>query len=735
MSIKHLDQAVLLTTKEHSGLPKYLNNLASSLQIRSETLKGLHDLDRAIECLELAVALTPDENTDKPSWLSNLGVALMRRFDIVGAPVDINRAVDRQNRAVLLTPDTDTAKSVWLNNLGLSLASRFEHSRDMPDLDQAIIHLDQAVRLTSVDGAARTRWASNLGSALRTRFRHLNEDSDLKQSIEAFKEAAQSYQGDPLLRFTAACSWARLSSQANEPTSLEAYKLAMGLVPRIVWLGNTVEDRYRDIPAIRNVALEAAAIAIEFQAHDLAVEWLEEGRSIVWQQRLQILNPMEDLRRANHELAERLKNVAIQISLAEMAKQTVDISHDASSHEQSAQQHRRLAEKWDKLLHEARLLDGFDDFLQPKKLPWLTGAAHSGAVAIVNLHKKRADVLAILPNSTNVIHIPLHNFSYDHAVQLRDRLFGSLRHGNLPNRGDRRPVFHDEESDNAGFEDILASLWTQVVQPVFVALGYTERLPMDELPRLTWCTTGPLSFLPLHAAGCYDTPGPENRAFRYAITSYTPILAALIRPVPSPHDFRGVLAVGQSSTTGQLPLPGTVQEIEMIVKHVGSLTYKRLAEDNATVSSVLEAMREHSWVHFACHATQNPAEPTSSAFYLHDGPLDLAEITKKTLPNASFAFLSACQTALGDENLPDESIHLAAGLNMAGYPTLIATMWSIKDEHGPIVADHVYAALFRDGIADSSKVAVALHKAGHYLRAQVGEKDFSSWVPFIHIGL
>ncbi|KAJ6529941.1 hypothetical protein DFH09DRAFT_934658, partial [Mycena vulgaris] len=41
--------------------------------------------------------------------------------------------------------------------------------------------------------------------------------------------------------------------------------------------------------------------------------------------------------------------------------------------------------------------------------------------------------------------------------------------------------------------------------------------------------------------------------------------------------------------------------------------------------------------------------------------------------------LSACQTARGAKGLQEESVHLAAGMLLAGYRGVIATMWSIMD--------------------------------------------------------
>jgi CHAT domain-containing protein len=254
---------------------------------------------------------------------------------------------------------------------------------------------------------------------------------------------------------------------------------------------------------------------------------------------------------------------------------------------------------------------------------------------------------------------------------------------------------------------------------------------VDQLPHLKWCTTGPLTFLPIHAAGCYDEP--RARIFDYVISSYTPTLSALIKPTASTQ-FSGILAVGQAVTAGCMPLPGTVAELAQIQEKSGSLPFTRLDGDSASSAAVLGAMKQHSWVHLACHASQNNADPTASAFHLHESQLDLASIARQPLKNAELAFLSACETATGDERLPDEAVHLAAGMIMAGYRTVIGTMWSIEDEDAPVVANNFYSHLLEGGVPDSLKSAKALHDAVGHLRAKVGEKEFARWVPYIHIG-
>ncbi|KAJ7854615.1 CHAT domain-containing protein, partial [Mycena leptocephala] len=105
-------------------------------------------------------------------------------------------------------------------------------------------------------------------------------------------------------------------------------------------------------------------------------------------------------------------------------------------------------------------------------------------------------------------------------------------------------------------------------------------------------------------------------------------------------------------------------------------------------------LQDCSCVHLACHGHQNLQDPAKSHFLLYGGNLDLETILRMPLPNAQFVFLAACQTAMGDAQLINESFHLGGGFITAGFYSVIATMWSMNDQDGPTVAEIVYSHLF-----------------------------------------
>ena len=275
--------------------------------------------------------------------------------------------------------------------------------------------------------------------------------------------------------------------------------------------------------------------------------------------------------------------------------------------------------------------------------------------------------------------------------------------------------------------------------------------------RIFWCPTGPFAFLPIHAAGLYDTNEPGEKASDFVISSYTPTLGALMLPS---HDHVAttnlrILAVPQPDSDGQMQLPGARREIAHLQNAVDAMssphTTITLLQSTGTVEDVLAQMKHAHWVHFACHGIQDRLAPLDSGLVLATGRrLKLSDIIQLSArPRGGLAFLSACQTATGDRALSEEAVHLAAGMLLAGYRSVIATMWSIGDSDAPEVAQSVYDQLFARegdgegegegereggrGMPDARGAARALHVAIARLRARGA--PFMSWVPFIHVGL
>ncbi|KAA1474124.1 hypothetical protein DENSPDRAFT_314359 [Dentipellis sp. KUC8613] len=735
-SLSSFKQAIASVSDTDVAKPGYLNNLSWALQVRFTRLWRIEDLDGCISSLNQAIALVSDDHPMKPGFLSNLGDSYLKRHNKLKDIKDLNHAIEISKRAVDLTPPGHARKPIRLLHLGKAYLKRFEdHTKERAHLHEAMMTLYEAVKLTPEGHPFKVDCLTWMGICTRNFFDTFRNVGGLDRAINAYRMAATSPTGEPSLRYAAAMLWAHAARIRHGPSSqaIDAYSTAMELVPRIAWLGRDIAARHKDLADKGEEVSEAAVTAIEKEDYDVALEWLEQGRSVVWGQLLNLRSPVDELRGVNSQLADELVRVSHALDNAS-TRQTTDQDDDEPL-EDVAQRHRRLAEDWERIVEQVRALPGFGSFLRPKRITELRRAALKGPVVFLNIHKYRCDAL-ILPEmrrSDAILHVPLDNFSTKKALTLQSWLRQALGASGVQVRGSM-PAF-SQSRGGPSFQKILSTLWLDIVKPVLDKLNHKVSSSSTP-PRIWWCATGPVAFLPLHAAGLYDTStaAPGSKVFDYVTSSYTPTLTALLNDL-SKQEFRGLLAVSQPSTPGQKALPETVNEVRAIEKRIGCFSLEWLNGPQATVSSVLNGMAEHSWIHLACHAVQRVDQSTKSAFCLDHGQLELSQIITKSLPFAELAFLSACQTASGDEKLSEEAVHLAAGMLLAGYQSVIATMWSIRDSDAPLVADSVYSRLLADTRPNSAASAYALHCAVEKLRRTVGEQSFVAWVPFIHVGL
>ncbi|KAG8698941.1 hypothetical protein FRC11_014061, partial [Ceratobasidium sp. 423] len=685
-AIECQSHALTLTPDGHPHLPTLLMNLGGSHIHRFERLGDSADLKKAIECESRALALTPDGHPHLPSLLGNLGMSHKNRFECLGDLADLNKAIECESRALALSPDGHPHLSNLLANLGGSHIHRFKHLGEPADLEKALEHVSHALVLPPDGHPTLPRVYYHLATSQLYLYFLKRDPSHLQHSRHSYRMASQSSAGSPRDKFQYVIQWANNASNHKDLGPIEAYQTAINLLSRFIWLGATTNQRYHDLLSAQKLAVDAAYAAVLDSNYPLALEWLEHARS--------------------------------------QSRECQALSSGSMTVEQVAQEHRRLAIEYDNLVAEARALPGFEDFLQPIKASLLVGAARYGPIVVINCHRTRCDALVILPERDTIDHIPLPNFTEEKAQCIRREIELSVRARQLGEREvERRPLLegYDFARD---FASVLGVLWQDIVKPVLEFLGCLKAVPAEDLPHITWCPTGALSFLPLHAAGDYDQPG--SKVFDYVISSYTPTVASLLASTTSSlsHNSR-ILAVAQPNTPGHSRLPGTTKELTCVKSHTqGKAEYMELVGDQATKTAVLDGMQQNDWVHLACHAHQNVHDPTESGFFLHDGALDLTSINQRSFKNKGLAYLSACQTAKGDKKLPDEAVHLASGMLMAGYSSVIATMWSVVDEDAPFVADKVYEQLMKDGKLGNGEAGKALHNAVTALRGEVGEQAF-----------
>jgi CHAT domain-containing protein len=126
-------------------------------------------------------------------------------------------------------------------------------------------------------------------------------------------------------------------------------------------------------------------------------------------------------------------------------------------------------------------------------------------------------------------------------------------------------------------------------------------------------------------------------------------------------------------------IPGVGEEVD-VVESTAKLHDVKIIHRQSEASSVeltSAVLQRANIVHLACHGVQDAVSATQSGFCLGDGRLTIAKIMELKLDGAFLAFLSACETAKGDMNQPDQAMHLAAAMLFSGFNSVIATMWYV----------------------------------------------------------
>ena len=204
-----------------------------------------------------------------------------------------------------------------LSNLGACLLLRFGRAEEAETLNEATADLDEAIQVgrRAVDAtppghSAEAMCLSNLGNTLLTRFKRIRDDADLDEAIGCWRRASALETGTPSVRLYAARGRGVAAADAGlRGEAAEAYGVAVGLLSVVAWHGLNRITLEEQLAAWAGLASDAAACAVLNDQSDLAVELLEQGRSVLWGEALNLRLDLTSLGNTVPELAERLEEI------------------------------------------------------------------------------------------------------------------------------------------------------------------------------------------------------------------------------------------------------------------------------------------------------------------------------------------------------------------------------------------------------------------------------------------
>ncbi|WP_028815263.1 CHAT domain-containing tetratricopeptide repeat protein [Streptomyces flavidovirens] len=752
-----VSRAVHQTAYEHSGAAEHLEMFSANAFI--------------------ALIATPDSHPEFPLRASEFADIARLRFEHGESEKALQESIDWSRRA-LNSSSAAREHPELVSRYAQVLRTRYTAGGAPSDLDEAIAWAQKAVDLATTDRTSRTGHLINLAGCLQLRAEHRDSCSYAERAAGVWREVAQNESAAPSQRIEAGLQAATLLARLGRyAAAAESAEEAVLLFPQTAARRLGRRDRQQAISRYAGLAGTAAALALEAAAPDdpeaaeRAAGLLEVGRAVLLGQALEVRGDLAELTERRPELAARFRELREHLDQPEAVEIGIwDRVQPGGGTDARHYLNQELAE----LLRIIRSLPGLDRFGLPPSPAELRSAAAEGPIILINVNGHRSDALLITQDRVRALPLPgLTPDAVARQVEAFDRALGPTSSG------------ESAEERSAMLAGVLQWLWDNAAGPVLTALGHTRTPgPADadihaatddtewqSWPRVWWAPGGLLGTLPLHAAG-HHTEKPADPAQRRTVldrvvSSYTPTVRALHHARerarargPIDHSAAHSLVVAMPATPG-LPNDGRLwqvdDEVRAVRRHLPDAEVLLGPEPDSpstgspdtvpTRANVLVRLPHSAVAHFACHGTTDPDDPSRSLLLLHDHathPLTVAQLAPVLLDRAQLAYLSACSTAVTHaDTLVDEAIHLATAFQIAGYPRVIGTLWTIKDNIAVTMAD-----LFYQGLAtgtsplDPGRSAYALHHTVRRVRDGHGlPQGFhraatpALWAAHIHVGV
>ena len=217
---------------------------------------------------------------------------------------------------------------------------------------------------------------------------------------------------------------------------------------------------------------------------------------------------------------------------------------------------------------------------------------------------------------------------------------------------------------------------------------------VDHATRIMIVPHGPLGSLPFSALRDGDTP----LSMKHQLFSMPSARIATIGLAMQPLAPSRAVVLGDSTR-----LPHAATEATTVAGlYPGA---KVLVGDRATIESLTVNIRGADVVHLACHAQYRSDNPMFSALHLVDGALTV-EMAESLSLGAGTVVLSACETALAEQESGDEMVGLVRGFLLAGAARVLASLWPVDDR-----TTSIFMARFHRELSQGVDPGVALQRA------------------------
>ncbi|KAL7798568.1 CHAT domain-containing protein [Trichoderma ceciliae] len=667
--------------ENHPGRASLLEDVGNIYRTRYHITEATADLKQCIQFCHKSLNETPKDHKDRVHRLQNIASAYRNSYTTTGAIADFEQSIQFCHEALSETPEDHPDRPFRLRSLADTYI--LEKTRATSCLDQAIKFYTEALGIIQEGHVEKAYQLLSLSFAYRSRYTNSRSLADLQQSIRLLQKVLDFDASPMRIRFLAGRDLLGLHARVrNWSQAHQAASQTLSLLPFLTPRFLDTSDKQQLLNEIAGLGSNAAAVALMAGKTPYeAIRLLELGRGI-------IATSLSDMRMDTSELDE---------NYPEIAKEFNELRNQLDLPQQDIQRYD-AAKKLEQTIDVIRGLPGFERFLLAPSEDELIAAAVSGPIVVVNVSVYRCDALIIEKRGLGTLRLPDL-----HSSEIQARIGTLSKQELLP--------------------DLLEWLWNTIARPVLEALGFTEP-PESDWPRMWWVPTGPLTKLPLHAAG-HHTDGSFDTVLDRVISSYSSSARTVVqshqrhlRVKAAPESDKAVL-VGMGQTLGHGDLRFAPQEIEDLASLCNAMLLQ-VNKPRPCRQDVLSALQDCKVFHFAGHGLTDELDPSNSSLLLSDGPLTVGSLFETNLYSRApfLAYLSACGTGqVKHDSLIDEALHLISACQLAGFRHVIGTLWEVNDESCVKAATTTYQWMKRRDMCDGS-VAEGLHRAIRHLRCQ-----------------
>ncbi|MFG2775100.1 hypothetical protein [Streptomyces sp. NPDC048350] len=344
-------RSVALTPQDDSSFGSRLAILAAALTTRAGAMGSTPDLNEGLSAIERALALPDESDGDRAIQLFNKSALMAVRYTMSKDPQDLRRQISLVHEALNLLPHGHPRKGMYranmvgaylelhgstaeaealelalatgsralteipadhprrhlaLTNYAVALIRSAQNNFEEAKLREAVQLITEALERTGEGSPPDARLLVNRGSALYL----CGTIEDQERGLADWRAAALNQAATPDVRMTAATGWGERTGELGRwDEAVTAYGLAVDLLTSVAGLHLERDDQESRLTNWSHVTADAAAAALEVGDAERALELMEAGRCIQWNQQLRNSGELTLLAESYPSLAATMERV------------------------------------------------------------------------------------------------------------------------------------------------------------------------------------------------------------------------------------------------------------------------------------------------------------------------------------------------------------------------------------------------------------------------------------------